>query len=117
MVVVCRGTAFAHGEMPSARSDAMKRAWIARRTSAQKLAAWQERPTCLSDCGALLTKSASAKSQRLFKQGHDSRLKALAAQVIRGEAPAITRFCSRRHQRLFGGHSETSWWAYRLGDR
>lgn len=29
-------------EMSSNRSDAMKRAWIARRTSAQKLAAWQK---------------------------------------------------------------------------
>jgi len=75
----------------SSRSDAMKRAWIARRTTAQKLAAWHERPTCLCDCGALLVrasaklsfaKSASAKTQRLFKQGHDARLKALAAQVI-----------------------------------
>ena len=35
------------------RSESMKRAWIARRTSAQKLAAWHERPTCLC-CGALL---------------------------------------------------------------
>lgn len=74
--------------MASARSDAMKRAWIARRTTAQKLAAWQQRPTCLCDCGELLVQSASAKSQRLFKQGHDARLKALAAQVIRGEVPA-----------------------------
>jgi hypothetical protein len=73
--------------MASTRSESMKRAWIARRTTAQKLAAWHERPTCLC-CGALLTKSTSAKTQRLFKQGHDSRLKALAAQVIRGEAPA-----------------------------
>jgi hypothetical protein len=69
------------------RSEAMKQAWIARRSSAAKLAAWHERPTCLC-CGALLVKSTSAKTQRLFKQGHDSRLKALAAQVIRGEAPA-----------------------------
>jgi hypothetical protein len=78
------------------RSESMKRAWIARRTTAQKLAAWQERPTCLC-CGALLVrasaklsfaKSASVKTQRLFKQGHDARLKALAAQVVRGEAPA-----------------------------
>ena len=66
----------------------MKRAWIARRTTAQKLAAWQERPTCLCNCGALLVKATSSKGQRLFKQGHDARLKALAAQVIRGEAPA-----------------------------
>jgi len=69
------------------RSESMKRAWIARRTSAQKLAAWHERPTCLC-CGAPLIKASSAKTQRLFRQGHDARLKALAAQVIRGEAPA-----------------------------
>lgn len=74
--------------MASARSESMKRAWIARRTSAQKLAAWHERPTCLCDCGALLTKATSPKGQRLFRQGHDARLKALAAQVVRGEAPA-----------------------------
>ena len=66
----------------------MKRAWIARRSTAQKLAAWHERPTCLCSCGALLTKATSPKGQRLFRQGHDARLKALAAQVIRGEAPA-----------------------------
>jgi acetylglutamate kinase len=72
----------------STRSESMRQAWTVRRSAAEKIAQFYERPVCLCGCGELLIKAESIKAQRLYRPGHDSRLKALARKVIAGEIPA-----------------------------
>lgn len=72
----------------STRSEAMRRAWTVRRSAAEKIAQYYVRPVCLCGCGELLAKADSEKSQRLYRPGHDARLKSLARRVIAGETPA-----------------------------
>src|ERR1700733_8850865 len=69
------------------RSDAMRRAWTVRRSVAEKIEKWYERPVCLCGCGELLARADSAKAQRLYRPGHDARLKSLARKVVSGEIP------------------------------
>jgi hypothetical protein len=69
------------------RSESMRRAWTVRRSTEEKIAQFYERPICLCGCGELLLKADSEKSQRLYRPGHDARLKALARKVIAGEIP------------------------------
>ncbi len=66
----------------------MRRAWMVRRSAVEKIEKWYERPVCLCGCGELLVKADSEKTQRLYKPGHDARLKALARKVVAGEIPA-----------------------------
>jgi hypothetical protein len=72
----------------STRSEAMRRAWTVRRSAAEKIAQYYARPICLCGCGELLAKADSEKAQRLYRPGHDARLKALARKVVAGEIPA-----------------------------
>ena len=60
------------------------------------VAAWTEHPVCLCGCGEELPRPKPNARQSLFRVGHDSRLKSLAARVIKGAAsrdqiPAIAR--------------------------
>lgn len=57
----------------------MARIWMAR-------CIWRESPTCCCGCGTELAISKDPKRQRLFCQGHDGRLHAFLAKVLRGEA-------------------------------
>jgi len=70
------------------RSDAMKRAWESRRAKSNAEAAWFEKPVCLCGCGEELVRHKNPEKQRLFKPGHDARLKSVAARVLAGEVPA-----------------------------
>jgi len=70
------------------RSDAMKRAWESRRAKSNSEAAWFEKPVCLCGCGEALARHKNPEKQRLFKPGHDARLKSVAAGVLAGEVPA-----------------------------
>jgi len=71
----------------STRSEAMRRAWTVRWSAAEKIEKWHERPVCICGCGELLVRASAAKAQRLYRPGHDARLKALAQKVIAGEIP------------------------------
>jgi hypothetical protein len=72
----------------STRSEAMRQAWTARRSSAARIENFYKRPICLCGCGERLLRADQIKDQKLYRPGHDSRLKALARRVIAGEVPA-----------------------------
>jgi hypothetical protein len=69
------------------RSEAMKRAWERRRSKSTTEAAWFEKPVCLCGCGEPLVRHPNPEKQRLFRPGHDARLKSVAAGVLAGEVP------------------------------
>ncbi len=50
-------------------------------------ATWFQNPTCLCGCGEALVRHRNPEKQRLFKAGHDARLKSVAAGVLAGEVP------------------------------
>jgi hypothetical protein len=74
--------------LKTTRSEAIKQAWMVHRSSAARIAEFYARPICLCGCGERLAKANLEKQQRLYRPGHDSRLKALARRVIAGEVPA-----------------------------
>src|SRR5437868_1328460 len=85
----------------STRSEAMRRAWTVRKSSAARVAKWYVRPICLCGCGERLERAKSIESQPLYRPGHDARLKALARKVVAGEIlpqkiPAVARLMSKR---------------------
>jgi len=65
----------------------MARAWEKRKANAAAEAKWFEKPVCLCGCGEPLVRHRNPERQRLFKPGHDARLKAVAAGVLVGEVP------------------------------
>ena len=68
------------------RSEAMRAAWVKRRASAAKEAAWFADPVCLCGCDGPLVRQKNPRKQHFFLQGHDTKLKALAIEIVRGEA-------------------------------
>ena len=86
----------------STRSEAMRQAWMVRRSSVARIAKFYERPVCLCGCGERLLRADQIKDQRLYRPGHDSRLKALARRVIAGEIPAqkIPMVARLMHKRI-----------------
>ena len=73
--------------MVSMRSESMKRAWEVRKANAAAEAAWLQKPCCLCGCGEPLVRHPNPERQRLFRPGHDARLKSVAAGVLAGEVP------------------------------
>jgi len=71
----------------SARSEAMARSWATRKANAAAEAAWLEKPVCLCGCGEAVARHRNPDRQRLFRPGHDMRLKAVAAGILAGEIP------------------------------
>ena len=69
------------------RSESMKRAWARRKSQSVTEVGWYENPTCLCGCGEPLVRHRNPERQRLFKAGHDARLKSVAAGVLAGEVP------------------------------
>jgi hypothetical protein len=65
----------------------MKRAWARRKSQAVTEVGWSENPICLCGCGEALVRHRNPEKQRLFKAGHDARLKSVAAGVRSGEVP------------------------------
>src|SRR5260370_36405229 len=59
----------------STRSDMMARAWAKRKANASAEAAWFQKPICLCGCGEALVRHRNSEKQRLFRPGHDQRLK------------------------------------------
>jgi len=60
------------------------------------VADWFEHPVCLCGCGEALARHHLERRQRRFKQGHDAKLKSMAAQILRNELgrdamPEITK--------------------------
>jgi hypothetical protein len=84
------------------RSETAKLSWVARRSTAARIQRWYERPVCLCGCEQRLERAESGPGdQRLFRMGHDSRLKSLLAAVLRGdkrpsEIPVNARLMRRR---------------------
>jgi hypothetical protein len=74
----------------SKRSEAMARSWAKRRANAAALTAWWKRPVCLCGCGEALVRHRNPEKQRLFRPGHDARLKSVAAGVLASEVPKDT---------------------------
>ena len=64
------------------RSESMKRAWARRKSQAVTEVGWYENPTCLCGCGEPLVRHRNPERQRLFKPGHDARLKFVTVQVV-----------------------------------
>jgi hypothetical protein len=61
--------------------------------------AWFDHPVCLCGCEGHLVRIKRTRKQHCFLQGHEAKLKALAAQVVRGEAspdeiPDVTKSLS-----------------------
>lgn len=82
--------------LTSPRSEAMQKAWAKRRASAAAEAEWFEHPVCLCGCGEALAVHKSRDKQRFFRPGHDSKLKSVAAKIVKGEAdrnaiPAVAK--------------------------
>jgi hypothetical protein len=50
-------------------------------------ATWFQKPVCLCGCGEPLVRHRNPEKQRLFRAGHDARLKSVAAGVLAGEVP------------------------------
>ena len=73
--------------MNAKRSEGAKRAWESRKTNAAARAGWFQKPLCLCGCGEVLVKHRNPERQRLFRPGHDARLKSIAAGVLAGEIP------------------------------
>src|ERR1019366_542742 len=69
------------------RSESMKRAWAGRKSQVVTEVGWFQKPVCLCGCGEALVRHRNPESQRLFKPGHDARLKSVAAGVLAGEVP------------------------------
>ena len=69
------------------RSESMKRAWARRKSQSVTEVGWYENPTCLCGCGEPLVRHRNPERQRLFRAGHDARLKSVAAGVLAGEVP------------------------------
>jgi hypothetical protein len=67
-------------------SEAMRAAWAKRRESAAMTAKWFAHPVCLCGCDGPLVRQKNPRKQHFFLQGHDSKLKALALKIVRGEA-------------------------------
>ena len=74
----------------STRREAMARSWATRKANAAAESLWWERPVCLCGCGEQLVRHRNPDRQRLFKPGHDARLKSVAAAVIAGEVSGDT---------------------------
>jgi hypothetical protein len=74
----------------SPRSEAMRAAWAKRKASAAREAArceeWFANPVCFCSCNKPLVRQKNPRKQRFFLQGHDAKLKALAARIVKGEA-------------------------------
>ena len=71
----------------SKRSDAIARAWATRKANAAIESTWWKRPVCLCGCGEALVRHRNPERQRMFKPGHDARLKSIAAAVLAGDLP------------------------------
>src|ERR1035437_6883399 len=69
------------------RSESMKRAWARRKSQVVTEVGWFQKPVCLCGCGEQLVRHRNPERQRLFKPGHDARLKSVAAGVLAGEVP------------------------------
>jgi hypothetical protein len=69
------------------RSESMKRAWARRKSQVVTEVGWFQKPVCLCGCGEPLVRHPNPERQRLFKPGHDARLKSVAAGVLAGEVP------------------------------
>src|ERR1022692_4548735 len=69
------------------QSESMKRAWARRKSEAVTEIGWFQKPLCLCGCGEPLVRHPNPERQRLFKPGHDARLKSVAAGVVAGEVP------------------------------
>jgi hypothetical protein len=70
----------------SPRSEAMRRAWVARKARAAAEAAWFDAPVCVCGCGLPLVRHKSPEKQCFYRLGHDAKLKSLARKVLRREA-------------------------------
>jgi hypothetical protein len=70
--------------MDSSKSSGAKRAWVSRRANAAAVANWFAKPVCLCGCRTELVRHRNPDHQRLFRPGHDARLKSVAASVIVG---------------------------------
>jgi hypothetical protein len=86
--------------VPAVESDSTAQP-VSTAVQPDSLAAWIEHPVCLCGCSESLVRSTSEARQSLFKPGHDSRLKSLAARVVKGtaspdEIPAIARALQER---------------------
>ena len=89
------------GTSTSERSDSMARAWATRKAHAAIQTAWFQKPVCLCGCGEKLVRHRNQEKQRLFKPGHDARLKSIAAGVLAGEIgrdaiPEVARALKKR---------------------
>ena len=69
------------------RSDAMKAAWAKRRAAkatGMTVDSYMEAPVCLCGCGEAMPKASKPERQRLYRPGHDARLKGQALRIVRG---------------------------------
>jgi hypothetical protein len=73
--------------MNTKRIEGARRAWEVRKANAAAEASWFQKPCCLCGCGEPLVRHRNPERQRLFKPGHDARLKSVAAGVVAGEVP------------------------------
>jgi hypothetical protein len=82
------------------RSESMKRAWARRKSQSVTEVGWYENPTCLCGCGEPLVRHRNPERQRLFRAGHDARLKFVAAGVLAGEVPEHAKLPNPRTSTL-----------------
>jgi hypothetical protein len=73
--------------MNTKRIEGARRAWEVGKANAAAEATWFQKPVRLCGRGEPLVRHRNSERRRLFKPGHDGRLKSVAAGVLAGEVP------------------------------
>src|ERR1017187_938177 len=87
--------------MNTKRIGGARPAWARRKAQAVTEVGWFQKPICLCGCEEALVRHPNPERQRLFKSGHDARLKSVASGVLAGEVlehaiPEIARMLRSR---------------------
>jgi hypothetical protein len=72
-------------------SERMKMSWANRKAKKQTgmtVDQFMEAPCCLCGCGEELPKATAPERQRLYRPGHDARVKGQALRIVRGQDDA-----------------------------
>jgi hypothetical protein len=88
------------------RSEAQKAAWAKRRAkkmTGMTVEQFMEAPSCLCGCGEELPKASKPERQRLYRPGHDARVKGQALRIVRGQEDATPLHPAARAMKAYIG--------------